>query len=234
MRKMLSALAIFAVMLPASMLAQKNQLVGSGKIVSKDYPVSSFDQLSVSGIFSVILSQGNKESVRIEAEDNLLSHFQLKNEGSKLVVGMKKDGAEIKPKKTIKLYVTIKKLKAMDLQTVGEVSTSESLNFDALKLRNSSVGNVSLKFTANSINIENNSVGEMALSGKCQTAVIRNNGVGSLDAGTLVVQEMDIENNGIGEAEVNAEKRLKVKDSMLGKVVNKGGASVIKSKKVVI
>ena len=235
MRKMLSMLSLAAMLLPASLVAQeKSQVVGSGKIVSKDYPISSFDQLSISGIFSVVLSQGNNEAVRIEAEDNLHSHIQVKNEGTKLVVKMKNNGIELKPKKTVKLYVTIKKLKAMDLSTVGEVSTPESLNFDALKLRNNSVGNVDLKFTANSVNIDNNSVGDMELSGKCQTAVIRNNGVGSMDAGSLVVQEMDIENNGIGEAEVNAEKSLKVKDSMLGKVVNKGAASFNKSKKVAI
>jgi hypothetical protein len=38
----------------------------------------------------------------------------------------------------------------------------------------------------------------------------------------------------VGNAEVNAEKELKVSDSMLGKVTNKGSAPMKKSNKVVI
>jgi hypothetical protein len=45
---------------------------------------------------------------------------------------------------------------------------------------------------------------------------------------------MDIDNNGVGSATVNAEKELKVKDSFLGKVRNKGNATVRKMNKVVI
>jgi hypothetical protein len=47
-----------------------------------------------------------------------------------------------------------------------------------------------------------------------------------------MVQTMDIDNNGIGSAEVNAAKQLIVKDSFLGKVRNVGGADI--KKKVVI
>ncbi len=49
-----------------------------------------------------------------------------------------------------------------------------------------------------------------------------------MEAGGFVVQTMNIENTGVGAAEVNAEKDLKVKDSFLGKVKNKGGAKVKK------
>ena len=40
------------------------------------------------------------------------------------------------------------------------------------------------------------------------------------------VVEMDIDNSGVGSAEVNATKELKVSDSFLGKVRNKGAAQV--------
>jgi hypothetical protein len=61
---------------------------------------------------------------------------------------------------------------------------------------------------------------------------MKNAGVGSLEAGNFVVQTMNIENTGIGSAEVNAEKDLKVKDSFLGKVKNKGNAPMRKMNKV--
>jgi hypothetical protein len=120
----------------------------------------------------------------------------------------------------------------MELSTVGNVGSDEPLSFDNLQLENKSVGNVDLKLTANKIDLKNKSVGNVTLSGKAQDAVVRNSGVGSLEAGNFVVQTMNIENTGVGNAEVNAEKDLKVKDSFLGKVKNKGGATVRKMNRV--
>jgi hypothetical protein len=70
------------------------------------------------------------------------------------------------------------------------------------------------------------------LSGEAEAAVIRNSGVGSLEAATFVVQNIDIENDGVGNAEVNAAKKLSVKQSFLGKVSNKGAATARSRKKV--
>ena len=63
---------------------------------------------------------------------------------------------------------------------------------------------------------------------------IKNSGVGSIQAAGFIVQKMDIDNSGVGSAEVNAEKELKVKDSFLGKVVNKGNAPTKRINRVVI
>ena len=122
----------------------------------------------------------------------------------------------------------------MDLKTVGDVSSDQNLNFDDLKLHNKSVGNVDLKLTAQTLNADNKSVGNIRLSGKANNVVIRNKSVGSIQAAGFVVQTMDIDNNGIGSAEVNAEKELKVKDNMMGKVTNKGAAAIKRMNKVVI
>jgi len=212
---------------------KKPKIEGSGNVMTKNIAVQSFDELTISGVFSVYLSQGNKEEVKIEAEDNLQELFEVKNEGSKLVVGMKKD-ISFDSKKKMKVYITFRKLKSMELKTVGNVSSEQNLSFDALELNNKSVGSVDLKLTTQSINVNNKSVGNVKLDGKAENAVIKNNGVGNIQTGNFLVQKMDIENTGVGSAEVNAVKELKVKDSFLGKVVNKGNATAKRINKTVI
>ena len=64
--------------------------------------------------------------------------------------------------------------------------------------------------TLQTLNMENQSVGSVKLEGSAENAVVKNNSVGSINAGNFVVQKMDIENNGVGSATVNAEKELKV------------------------
>ena len=223
-----------------STMAQKNdkyddkdRIEGSGNVITKDITVKSFDELNASGVFNLLLSQGDKESLKIEADDNLMDLFIIENEGSTLKIKMKKN-SNFNSKKQLKVYVTFKTLKSMDLGMVGGTSSDEKLKFTDLKLKNQSVGSVSLNMTLQTLNMENQSVGSVKLEGSAENAVVKNNSVGSINAGNFVVQKMDIENNGVGSATVNAEKELKYSDSFLGKVSNRGNATVKKKNKVVI
>ena len=233
MRKILFGVA--CLLITQAALAQKDRetIEGNGKLVTRDVTIGSFDALSAKGIYELKLAQASKETVKIEADENLQELIQVSNEGSRLVIRMKDmENKNLKTKNKMRVYVTFKNLKEMELSTVGNVGSDEALSFDNLQLENKSVGNVDLKLTANKIDLKNKSVGNVTLSGKAQDAVVRNSGVGSLEAGNFVVQTMNIENTGVGNAEVNAEKDLKVKDSFLGKVKNKGGATVRKMNRV--
>jgi hypothetical protein len=236
MRKIF-ALALSGMLLTmvAGAQSKSEALEGNGKVVTRDVPVSSFDALKASGIYELKLIQGNKESVRIEADENLHDLFQVRNEGSSLVIDMKKldsQNKNLKVKTSMKVYVTFKSLKNLELSTIGNVTSEDKLTFDDLRIRNKSIGLVDLQLTANKVDVENKSVGNVKLTGKAQDAVVRNSGVGSLEAADFVVQTMNIENTGVGNAEVNAEKNLTVKDSFMGKVKNKGAATARKMNRV--
>ena len=234
MKKMLSVFAIAATLSTASAQDKKNETIeGNGKMVTRDITVQSFDALKANGVYELKLMQGDKEAVKIEADENLQELFIVKNEGSQLNIEMKKN-ISLKGKMHVKVYVTFRNLKSIDLNTVGNVSTENQLSFTDISLKNKSVGNVDLNFTANKLDLKNSSIGNVKLQGKVQTAILKNSGVGNLRAGGLVVQSMNIDNSGVGNAEVNAEKELKVNDNMLGRVTNKGAAPMKKLNKVVI
>ena len=247
MRKTVAVAATFSVLALSSVPAfsqekqkEKNEtksdsyrIEGSGNVITRDVAVQSFDQLQVSGVFSVVLTQGGKEAVRIEAEDNLQQLFEVRNEGSKLIVDMKKD-SHFNSKKKMSVYITFKNLKSMDLKMVGNLSSEGNLNFGDLALYNKSVGSVDLALNAQKLDIKNKSVGNLKLRGKADNAIIKSSSVGSIKASDLFVQTMDIDNDGVGSAEVNAAKELKVKESFLGKVKNAGSATAKRINKVVI
>ena len=237
MRKNL-VLMLAIIALSFSAIAQKEgekrqRIEGSGNVITKDIAVKSFDGLTANGVFSLQLSQGDKETVKIEGEDNLIGLITVENDGSSLKISMKKD-VDINTKKKMIVYITFKTLKNMNLSMVGGTSSDEQLKFADLKLKNQSVGSVNLDMALQTLHLENESVGTLKLKGSADNAVIKSNSVGSVMAGDFVVQKMEIDNNGIGSATVNAEKELKVSDSFLGKVSNKGNATVKKKNKVVI
>lgn len=233
MRKIFLASLSAVVFLMAAAQEKSEKIEGNGKLVTRDVAVSSFDALQASGVYELKLSQGDKEGVKIEADENLQQYFNVHNEGNKLVIDMDKiKNKNFSSKDKMKVYITFKRLKEMDLRMVGNVDADKPLSFDDLELKNKSVGHIDLDLTANKLNIENTGVGNMKLKGKAENAVVKNNGVGSLHAGDFIVQTMNIENTGVGSAEVNATKDLKVKDSFLGKVRNKGNATVRRMNRV--
>lgn len=237
MRKNVVAAALAATLSLTGWAQKKTSetLEGNGHLVTREVAVNSFNELKASGVYELKLSQGNKESVKIEADENLQDLFQVKNEGNRLVIDMKKmENKNLKTKNKMRVYVTFKHLKQLELSTVGNVRSEARLRFEDLELRTKSVGNIDLNLTANKIDLNNTSVGDVTLSGQAQQAVFVNKGVGSLKASDFVVQTLDINNSGVGAAEVNATKTLKVKDSMLGKVKNKGTATARRMNKEVI
>lgn len=224
MRKFLLA-AVVSLVGNASFAQDKNETIeGNGNVVTRDVAVSSFDALKASGLYELKLSQGSTESVKIEADENLQDYFTVKNEGSKLVINTDKLNNKNSGKLKLKVYVTFKQLKTLELSTLGNVKSEGNLSFDDLKFSTNSVGNVDLKLTANKVSLNNQGVGNVTLSGKAQNAVFRHEGVGSLNAGDFAVQTVDIKKIGVGNSEVNAEKELKAEDSFTGKIKNRGAA----------
>ena len=235
----------FLLVLPytKTVIAQERvNLEPSGNIVTKEMSVQSFDAIKASGLYELILSQGDKESVKIEADDNLQNLFSVSNTGSALIIDMPKlkdQNINFENKKgdktmRLKVYVTFKKLKSLDVGVVGNVRSAMPLKFDALEIDSKNVGNINLQITTDKLNVHNKGVGNLTLSGTTTEATVTNTGVGQFDGGDLVVQTMDIENSGVGSANVNVEKSLKIKDSFLGKVRNKGNAKTHKMDGVVM
>jgi hypothetical protein len=216
--------------------AQNQETIeGNGNRITKTVSVQPFTELEASGVYDLKLTQGNSEGVTIEADENLQPLFTVRNAGNKLVIEMKElKNKNLKVKKNMVVQVQFRNLKAIDLKMVGSVRSENDLTFGDLDLTNSSVGNVHLDLNATKLNLENTSVGNVTLNGRAEQAVMKNSGVGSLKAGDFVVQTLDIDNSGVGSAEVNAAKGLKVQDSFLGKVKNKGAAQARNKKKVTI
>src|SRR5215210_939027 len=234
---------LLTVFFSATLIAQDRvTLEPSGNIVTKNISVQPFDVIEASGLYEMVLEEGDREAVKIEADDNIQSMFSVSGNGRKLVIempGLKNHDINSKNKnerKSLKwkVYVTYKKLKRLDVSLVGNVTCSTPLKSDAFEINSKAVGNINLRITTNKLNVTNKGVGNVTLQGTATDAIVENAGVGKFDGEELVVQTMDINNSGIGSADVNVEKNLKIKQSFLGRVRNKGNAKSNNGEGVVI
>ncbi len=94
---------------------------------------------------------------------------------------------------------------------VGTVRCTTPLKVDAFKIDSKNVGNIELQLTTDKLTVNNKGVGDITLTGSASDAIIINGGVGKFDGENLIVQTMDIDNSGVGNADVHVEKDLKIK-----------------------
>ncbi len=198
---------------------------GNGKVMKEDRDTDAFSAIEIDGVFHVYLTQGNTESVRLEADENLLDLIETINEGDKLIVRVK-DGVEFKKAKKTDVYITLRNINDLDIGGVVQLESTTPITAKQLTLEIGGVCNVEMDVACDYFEVQADMVGSLKLRGSAKEAVIENNGVGSLKAFDLQVDKLTLENSGVGSAEVNAQQEISIDASGIGSVRYKGDPTV--------
>ena len=98
--------------------------LGIWKCDNRNKNVNGVKQVSLEGIGNIVLQQGNQESLRIEAEDNIMPHIQSKVEGDKLTITY--DTNTPAPTKDVTYYLTVKDLNSISISGAGKYNRTIS------------------------------------------------------------------------------------------------------------
>ena len=101
---------------------------GSGNIVRAVRDAGSFDRVSVSGGIDLVLTQGDQESVRIEADDNILPYISTAVQGDELIVKYETGGRllNLRPTQQVTAYVTMVDITSVGISGGGDVDAGGS------------------------------------------------------------------------------------------------------------
>src|SRR3989338_2876527 len=194
---------------------------GSGNVVSETREIGPFSKLEISGIFDVYILQGDKESVRVEADDNLLEFIRTELSGDKLSL-FSDCNVSIKKSTKMNVYVTVKDLKSINSHGIGDVKAQNALKGSDLSVENSAVGDLDLQLDYQSFDIHYTGVGDVRLTSKVDKVEIDCTGVGDIDAYELIAHSMELEHSGVGNTKVYANESIHVDFSGVGEVHYKG------------
>jgi hypothetical protein len=67
---------------------QSVEIVESGNVVTEDRQVSGFDGIAFDGIGELIITQGDTESLTVQADENVMPHIVTEVRGSELNIHM--------------------------------------------------------------------------------------------------------------------------------------------------
>jgi hypothetical protein len=93
---------------------------GSGRVSEEERNVSGFDEVALSGQGTLHIEVGRKESLRIEAERNLMRYLETKVHGDRLRIGVQ-NGVLLRNTRPIHYYLTVKDLDTLVLSGSGKV-----------------------------------------------------------------------------------------------------------------
>jgi hypothetical protein len=202
---------------------------GSGNVVSETRKVSGFDAVSVEYPAQVSIKQGNTESFKIEAEDNLLPSLKTEVKDGTLKIFYKKTGDKhVNPTKPVVITITVKDLKEVDFSSAGEL-TVDGLKTDNLDVSLSGAGNLEL----NDINIKELSVdlsgaGSVTASGTTDALDVNISGFGDFKGADLHNKTAKVNISGAGSATVWVDNQLDANISGAGSVKYYGSPDVTK------
>jgi len=198
---------------------------GNGNIRTEERPVTNFKQVEVGGAAKVKVSQGDKPSVKIETDDNLLQYIEVFQEGDKVYI-KEKSGFNLRPSGDINVYVMspvynrISASGACDI--IGQTKIS---NPEDLSLHVSGAGDIKMEVDAPTLSAEVSGSGNIDLKGQTKNVDLELTGAGHAHCYDLLAENTKVNISGAGSAEVYASVKLDANVSGAGNVSYKGNAS---------
>lgn len=177
----------------------------------QDRHLSGFSSVNVAGSFDVYITQGNTESVKVEADDEVIDKIITEVKGGVLKIYTKSSngfnwnwGGE---KKRI-VRVTAKDLTAISLTGSGDVYFKEGLRTQSLMVNLSGSGDITGKIEVKNLQSSLVGSGDISLTGRADNSVVKVSGSGDYSGRNLLTANSVVRVVGSGDASVNVSEKL--------------------------
>ena len=205
-------------------------VAGSGKVITSTREAHSFSAISIAYPADVLIQQGKVESVKFEAEDNLIPQLSSDVRDGTLYINNKVSGwgERVRPTKPVRITIVVKDLRAFDFSSAGTVKI-EKLETEALSVDLSGAGELTItELKVKKLNCELSGVGSFSASGSADALSLDMSGVGSFNGIDLATLTANVQLSGLGSARVHVKDDLTAQVSGAGSVLYYGSPSVHK------
>ncbi|NVO19087.1 MAG: DUF2807 domain-containing protein [Bacteroidetes bacterium] len=224
---------IVALILLAFTASVNAQSKGNGNITRQDRQVAAFDAIEVGCAINLFLSQGETQSVSVEADENLQEKINTKVSNGLLSLSCD----NVRNATKMNIYVTITKLTKLEANGAAVVKGTTPINTDQTSIISSGAAKINLELKSRSIytevsgasknhlqieadivNSEVSGAANLKIIGLAKEHKTNVSGAGSLKAVEFVTDNTNAEVSGAGNASVMARKQLKADLSGAGSI----------------
>jgi len=200
---------------------------GSGNVTTQTREVKDFDSIEVSYPAEVYVTQGTSESLKIEAEDNVLEGLQTRVRNGVLEIFYKvEEGKAVRPTKTPVITIVVKDLDEVDFESAGSIELT-GIETESLTVSVSGAGELKLKeIDVKDLAVNLSGAGSMSASGTTNTLDVNISGFGDFGGRNLHSQDASVNISGAGSATVAVDDQLDATISGAGSINYYGSPSV--------
>jgi len=191
---------------------------GSGKIESETREVQNFLAISINYPADVIIQQGKVESIKVEADDNLLPQLTTEVNDETLVIENKEESwsQRVDPTERVKITITVKDLREIEFSSTGSLRVN-GLKTDELSVNLNGAGEMILNdLDVNKLESRLSGAGNIKANGTADELDLRVSGVGNFEAPKLESKVASVRISGAGSATVRVEDDLTARVSGAG------------------
>jgi hypothetical protein len=170
-----------------------------GNLFAQEINLNDFNEISVQDNIKVVITQSTVQNYRVEPSG---VNLKVTNQSGKLSIG-KEDNKE-----AATIFINCIKLSVIDVLGAADVSTSNEIKSQDLKLVLTGSGDLNVKLKSNNVTVKLSGSGDINLEGTTQNLTTTVAGSGDLRASKLVAENVKVEVAGSGDATVNASKSL--------------------------
>lgn len=199
---------------------------GSGNLITETRTVSSFNAVDVAGSIDVELTQGAKNEVVVEADDNLIKYVEVVNKAGVLSVRINYNGSlrnfTARVKITSPVYISISASASSEVISKNVITSANKITIDA-----NSSADIELNLDAPMVVAEASSSANVKLQGKTKQLDASANSSGDLNAEKLLAETVKAEASSSGSVNVFASVKLTADANSSGDVTYTGGVKDI-------
>jgi hypothetical protein len=154
-----------------------DQIHGSGRIATENRDVRECSGINVTGVGEIYVVQDSQQSIRVEADDNILDKVIIEEKDGILQVGLKHGSySDI----TLKVYVSLSAVRYLALNGAGNITAGNQITTDNITCTIIGAGNIYLSGAGAFLKCDITGAGKIDArdfhSDKCEAVV---NGAGS-------------------------------------------------------
>jgi hypothetical protein len=194
---------------------------------TKNYSISAFESLEISGAYTVHLTQGNTCALKIEANKDVFEHLDVKKNGTKLIINFKESDYDYNG--DIVLWISSPKLSKIEINGAVDLECENTWNLQDIAIEANGASKMDWNINCQTLDLSLNGASSVDITGNVQRAEIEISGAGNLDAKDFIAKNMNIALSGAGNAKVYANQTLGASISGIGIVKYYGNPKLVNS-----
>ncbi|MEM9992255.1 MAG: head GIN domain-containing protein [Bacteroidota bacterium] len=182
-----------------------NGTKGNGNVVEQKRELRDFDSVTASSGLDVYITQGNKVSVVVEADENLQNQIETVVEGNNLKLYVK---GSIGRAKAMKVHVQMPEIVAIHASSGSDVYGENKWSGDELEIKTSGGSDVKLDLNFEHIDCITSGGSDAELSGKASTVQLVSSGGSDIEADELVVERCAFSSSGGSDVHIYVKEHI--------------------------